>query len=240
MGYGSYYVPSAPVGLGYGVSGVGGMTVMPAGGTVAPATGTGSGTIAPGAGSSSGTPGGPGGISVPGVPERIGSLPATRAQVVVLAPASAKLFAEGEATSLTGTERVFMTPELSAGRDFQYTLKLEKGTESTSKQITVRAGHRTVVDFTGPATEKAASSVTVNLPSKAKLFVDGVPATVAGGTHTFKTPELTKGKPFVYEFRAEVDQDGKTEVLSKKVTFNAGDAVSVDFVEPTAVRTASR
>jgi uncharacterized protein (TIGR03000 family) len=168
----------------------------------------------------------------------IGSLPANRAQVVVLAPAGAKLFAEGESTSLTGPERVFLTPELSAGRDFQYTLKLENGTETTSKQIVVRAGHRTVVDFTGPAVETVATPVTVNLPAKAKLFVDGVPAAVAGGTHTFKTPELAKGKAFVYEFRAEVEKDGTTETLSKKVTFTAGEPVTVDFVEPAAVRTA--
>ena len=154
------------------------------------------------------------------------------------APAGARLFAEGQATSLTGTERVFLTPELSAGRDFQYTLKLENGTETTTKQIMVRAGHRTVVDFTTPGVEKATSPVTVNLPAKAKLFVDGVPAAPRAGPSTFRTPELAKGKPFVYEFRAEVEKDGTTEVLSKKVTFTAGEPVTVDFVEPTAVRTA--
>jgi uncharacterized protein (TIGR03000 family) len=206
------------------------------GGTTTPASG---GTTTPGAGGST-TPGGPGGISVPGTPVLIGGLPANRGQVVVLAPANAKLFADGEATSLTGTERVFLTPELSAGRDYQYTLKVENGTEATTKQAIVRAGHRTVVDFTGPAGEKVTTPVTVNLPAKAKLFVDGVPASTAGGTHTFRTPDLEKGKPFVYEFRAEVEKDGTTEVLSKKVTFTAGEPVTVDFNEPAAVRTASR
>jgi uncharacterized protein (TIGR03000 family) len=198
--------------------------------------GTGGGAGSPG-GSGAGSPGGPGGISVPGTPVLIGSLPANRAQVVVLAPAGAKLFAEGESTSLTGPERVFLTPELSAGRDFQYTLKLENGTESTTKQVMVRAGHRTVVDFNG-AVERVTTPVTVNLPAKAKLFVDGVPAAAAGGTHTFRTPELAKGKAFTYEFRAEVEKDGTTETLSKKVTFTAGEPVTVDFVEPAAVRTA--
>lgn len=254
MGYGSYYTPAGPYGVASTV--IGGTYVTPAGGYVAPVpvgsvdTGAGAGSApAGGTGAKSGTgssgggagsAGGPGGnISVPGVPERVGSLPANRAQVVVLAPASAKLYAEGEATSLTGTERVFLTPELSAGRDFQYTLKVENGTESTSKQVVVRAGHRTVVDFNGGA-DRVSTPVMVNLPAKAKLFVDGVPAAVTGGTHTLNTPELVKGKAFTYEFRAEVDKDGTTEVVSKKVTFTAGEPVTVDFVEPTAVRTASR
>jgi uncharacterized protein (TIGR03000 family) len=167
---------------------------------------------------------------------QVGGLPANRAQVVVLAPAGAKLFAEGEATTLTGTERVFLTPELAAGRDFQYTLKLENGTESTTKQIVVRAGHRTVVDFNGA--DRVTTPVTVNLPANAKLFVDGVPATVTGGTHTFRTPELVKGKAFTYDMRAEVDKNGTTEVVNKKVTFTAGEPLTVNFVEPAAVRTA--
>jgi hypothetical protein len=42
----------------------------------------------------------------------------------------------------------------------------------------------------------------------------------------------------VYEFRAEVEKDGKTEVVSRQVTFKAGEAVTVNFVEGEAVRTA--
>jgi uncharacterized protein (TIGR03000 family) len=80
--------------------------------------------------------------------------------------------------------------------------------------------------------------VTVTLPAKAKLFVDGVAAATGGGTQTFRTPELTKGKPYVYQFRAEVVKDGKTEVLSREVTFKAGEPVVVNFVEPEATRTA--
>jgi len=261
MGYGSYYVPGAPVGV--GMTSVGGY-VAPGGGYVAPIPGgsadvgvgagsagsgagtgtggkagtggTGGGTGSPGAGGS----GGPGNkISAPGTPVQVGGLPANRAQVVVLAPAGAKLYADGEATSLIGPERVFLTPELAAGRDFQYTLKLENGTEATTKQVVVRAGHRTVVDFTNGA-EQVTTPVTVNLPANAKLFVDGVPAAVSGGTHTFRTPELAKGKAFTYDFRAEVDKAGTTEVVSKKVTFKAGEPVTVDFVEPAAVRTAAK
>src|SRR5262245_43165759 len=181
-------------------------------------------------------------VAATGVPEAVATLPANRAQVVVRVPADAKLFADDQATQLTGPERVFLTPDLSTARDFQYTLKVEYAangeTKSDSKQITVRAGHRTVVEFAVPAAEKAASPVTVNLPEKAKLFVDGGEAASTGGKHTFQTPELPKGQPFVYEFRADVEKNGQTETMTQKVTFNAGEPVVLDFTESAATRTA--
>ena len=183
------------------------------------------------------------GPTASGMPIAVNTLPSNRGQVVVYAPANAKLFADGQATTLSGTERVFQTPELVAGRDFQYTLKIEytQGTEikSVSKQVLVRAGHRTVVDFATP-TDTVTSAVTVNLPAKAKLYVDGVATPASGGKQSFRTPELTRGKSYVYEFRAEVDREGKTDIESRKVTFKAGDPIVVDFNEPAAVRTASR
>lgn len=175
-------------------------------------------------------------------PMAIGSLPVNRGQVVVYVPADAKLYAEGQATTLGGTERVFQTPDLVEGRDFQYTLKVEFAqggeTKSTTKQVLVRAGHRTVVDFTNTNNDSVSSSVTVNLPAKAKLFVDGVATPISSGTHTFRTPELTKGKSYVYAFRAEIDREGKTEIENREVTFKGGDPIIVDFAD-TAVRTAS-
>ena len=169
-------------------------------------------------------------------------LPVNRGQVVVRVPAEAKLYADGQATTLSGTERVFQTPDLVQGRDFQYSLKIEyrEGTEvkSVTKQALVRAGHRTVVDFTTANNDSVSSSVTVNLPAKAKLFVDGVATPVSAGTHTFKTPELTKGRAYVYTFRAEIDRDGKTEIESREVTFKGGEPIVVNFAD-NAVRTAS-
>jgi uncharacterized protein (TIGR03000 family) len=191
------------------------------------------------------TPSGVSGISIAaatGVPEAVTTLPANRAQVVVRVPAESKLFADGQVTQLTGPERVFLTPDLSTGRDFQYTLKIEYAvggeTKSDTKQVVVRAGHRTVIDFATPTAEKTTSAVTVTLPEKSKLFVDGVETATTGGKHSFQTPELPKGKPFVYEFRAEVDKDGKTETVSQKVTFNAGEPIVLDFTDAAATRTA--
>jgi uncharacterized protein (TIGR03000 family) len=186
------------------------------------------------------------GYTVPPAPVTVGfaPVPATRAQVLVRAPAESKLYADGQATTLTGAERVFQTPELVAGKDYQYTLKIEytEGTEtkSATKQVVVRAGTQSVVDFTATGPEKATSPVTVTLPEKAKLFVDGSATSATGGTQSFRTPELNKGKPYVYQFRAEVESNGRTEVLTREVTFNAGEPIVVDFTTATGTRTASK
>jgi uncharacterized protein (TIGR03000 family) len=258
-GGGYYYGPGGP-GVGVGVTGSG---ATGTGTDAGPGTGTGTGTgtdrgTGPGTGTSPGTGGKGGGSSGPGtggsgnpgggpgaalgVPEAIPFLPAGRAQVVVRMPADAKLFADGQATIQGGTERVFLTPELSGARDYQYTLSVEHpaGGEPQTKKVVVRPGHRTVVEFgAAVAAEKVTSPVTVALPQKARLYVDGVATGAAAGTTTFRTPELTKGKAYVYEFRAEVEKEGKTEVLSRNVTFKGGEAVTVDFVEPAGTRTAS-
>jgi uncharacterized protein (TIGR03000 family) len=158
----------------------------------------------------------------------------TRAEVIVRVPANAKLIANGQPTELTGEQRVFETPSLTPGHEFKYNLAIEINvegkTKTIAKQITVRAGHRTVVDFT----ERASSEITVNLPAKARLTVDGVDTRMTGGKHTFKTPELTKGQPFSYIFRAEIDRNGGTEIVSQEVKFTAGEPVNVDFTDATA------
>jgi uncharacterized protein (TIGR03000 family) len=253
-GGGYYYGPGGPgVGVGVGVNGAG---ATGTGTDRGPGTGTGTGTgtdsgTGGSKGGAGGTGGGKGGATNPGggpgaalgVPESAPYLPAGRAQVIVRVPADAKLFADGQATIQGGAERVFLTPELSGIRDYQYTLTVEHpaGGDAQTKHVVVRAGHRTVVEFgTVVAAEKVTSPVTVALPEKAKLYVDGVATAAAGGTTTFRTPELTKGKAYVYEFRAEVDKDGKTEVLNRQVTFKGGEPVTVNFVEGSATRTARK
>lgn len=163
----------------------------------------------------------------------------SEAVVIVHIPADAKLFANGQETDLTGTERIFHTPALTPGQDYNYVMTIEHKsngeTKTAKKQITVRAGHRTTVDFT----ERAKSAVTVSLPANSKLTVDGIDTRMTGGKHTFMTPELSKGQPVSYEFRAEFEREGKMQVLTQKVSFKAGEPVELNFVEA-AERTVSK
>jgi len=74
---------------------------------------------------------------------------AAPATLVVNVPAEAKLTIDGEATTSTATQRVFVSPALEIGRDYHYTVNVEFVKEgkvvSVSKEVAVRAGNETRV-----------------------------------------------------------------------------------------------
>jgi uncharacterized protein (TIGR03000 family) len=73
------------------------------------------------------------------------------AMIRVELPEDARLTFDGESTVSTGASRLFISPLLSRGREFSYTLRAERkqGDKSVcaSKTITVRAGEETQVDL---------------------------------------------------------------------------------------------
>jgi len=80
-----------------------------------------------------------------------GPAPAT---LVVELPADAKLLIDNEATTSTGTSRVFQSPALEPDREYQYTLRAEvvrDGKPIKAEQVvTVKAGETTPVKLTLP------------------------------------------------------------------------------------------
>jgi len=71
--------------------------------------------------------------------------------------------------------------------------------------------------------------ITVKLPAGATLYVDGRKSDRAGLVREFTTPPLTPGQEFAYQMKAEVMRNGQPESQSTKVTFRAGELVTVDF-----------
>ena len=80
----------------------------------------------------------------------------TPATIVVELPADATLTIDNEATTSTGSSRVFTSPELNPGKEYHYTLKAEVVRDGkpvkTEKVIAVKAGEITPVTLTLPAT----------------------------------------------------------------------------------------
>jgi uncharacterized protein (TIGR03000 family) len=83
--------------------------------------------------------------------ESFGPAPAT---ILVSLPTDAKLLIDNEATSSTGTSRVFQSPILNPGKEYQYTLTAEvvrDGKPMKAEQVvTVKAGQTTPVTLTLP------------------------------------------------------------------------------------------
>jgi uncharacterized protein (TIGR03000 family) len=75
------------------------------------------------------------------------------------------------------------------------------------------------------------AQLAVNLPTDAKLFVDGQPVTLTSASRTVLTPALEPGKDYYYIFKAEAVRDGKVLEESKRVIVQAGRTTRVDFSE---------
>lgn len=100
--------------------------------------------------------------------------PTARASVVVKLPADARLFADGRALNLTGSERKFVSPDLPTDQEFAYkfTAEYERDGETVSvtRKLTVRAGQTYAVTFSdltaAKSSENTAGTTTSTAPSK--------------------------------------------------------------------------
>ncbi len=172
------------------------------------------------------------------------------ATVVVKASKDITLKVNGHVVPRRGDEEVYTSPALTPGRTYSYTFVAERLVEgkpvTETKEVNVFAGRSTVVDFSdfgavAKSDEEAApASVTVKLPSNAKLTVNDVAVNVSG-QQTFTTPKLEKGKSYFYTVKAEIVREGKTVTETRRVDVAAGKEVTIDFTTSAAsTLTASR
>jgi uncharacterized protein (TIGR03000 family) len=84
----------------------------------------------------------------------------TEATLVVNLPEDATLTIDGEETASTSGNRVFVSPSLEEGKEYEYTLKAkvvrEGKTQIATAKVTVRAGEVTPVELKLPAAGVAA------------------------------------------------------------------------------------
>jgi uncharacterized protein (TIGR03000 family) len=78
--------------------------------------------------------------------------------------------------------------------------------------------------------------LTVQVPTDAKIFVNGVATTSEGAERNYVSRDLRPGFNYTYELRAEFVREGKPVTETKSVTLTAGQTARVDFE---AVKTAA-
>jgi uncharacterized protein (TIGR03000 family) len=88
---------------------------------------------------------------------------------------------------------------------------------------------------TGGTSSQAPARLTVELPTSAKLFVDGAEVAGSGATRQFHTPDLSTGGLFFYDLRAEVTVNGTVQTEEKRVVVRAGETVTASFAKLAAV-----
>lgn len=167
------------------------------------------------------------------------------ASVVVKADRDAVVTVNGQIAARRSAEETFQTPALVPGRSYTYTVtaELERDgkTEKQTKTIVVRAGERSVADFSELGGEAAEAVAKVNfvVPARTRLFVNDVAVSVEG-KKSFDTPKLEKGKQYFYTLKAEIDRDGQTVTEIRRIDVTAGKSLTVDFTRTDATLTASR
>jgi len=81
-----------------------------------------------------------------------------RMEVIVPDP-NAEIWIQGAKTTTMGTRRVYVSPELSPGRSYTYTIKgvwnRNGGMVTEQRNVSVTAGATVVIDFTRPAAARA-------------------------------------------------------------------------------------
>ena len=73
------------------------------------------------------------------------------------------------------------------------------------------------------------ATVKVELPEDAGLYVDGRLVDRTSSTRTIVTPELQEGRDYHYNLKAEWTRDGKTVTDSRRVAFQPGKVIVVQF-----------
>jgi uncharacterized protein (TIGR03000 family) len=71
----------------------------------------------------------------------------------------------------------------------------------------------------------------VEVPADAKIFIDDKPTTSTSNIRTFVTPDLERGKSYMYTVRAEAMRDGQPVSETKTVGVAAGNISRLSFLD---------
>jgi uncharacterized protein (TIGR03000 family) len=71
--------------------------------------------------------------------------------------------------------------------------------------------------------------IDVRVPSDATIWFDDDSTKQTGPERQFVSPRLTAGKYYEYQIRAQWNENGKKKEQTRRVTFQAGDRIHLDF-----------
>jgi uncharacterized protein (TIGR03000 family) len=165
-----------------------------------------------------------------------------QATVVVTLPADAKLFFDNQLMPLTGATRSFSTPQLKAGVNYQYQVSAkvvrDGQTLSQTKQITVRAGKTTKVDFR----TLGGTAATVLAARANRLQPVAKALSNAGEAFDVTVWALDPDNNVAINYRGTVtfSSDDRAGTVPAPYTFTAGDAGVHTFRAGVTLKTAGK
>ena len=83
--------------------------------------------------------------------------------------------------------------------------------------------------FSAPVRDKRTVLIDVRVPADAKIWFDDDSTKQTGAERQFVSPPLTPGKYFEYQIRAQWNENGQKKEQTRRVTFQSGDRIQLDF-----------
>ena len=114
---------------------------------------------------------------------------------------------------------IYSSPTQSDGK--YYSTPMEEGNVIPATPLPPGA-----TEQTGTQSE---ATLTVNVPSDARVFVNGVKTNSVGSERSYVSRGLQGGLNYTYEVRAEIERDGKLVEETKMVSLTAGRTARVAF-----------
>jgi uncharacterized protein (TIGR03000 family) len=174
----------------------------------------------------------------------------TSATLTVRVPADARVFVNGLATTSTGSVRRYVSNGLRDGYNYTYSIRAEivrDGQTITETQaVKLQAGDAPSVEFAMNAAnaepianQPVRTSVTLNVPADAKVYLSGNETQGTGAVRTFSTTKLAAGQVWGnYVVRVEVQRNGRTLGKEETIAINGGETreLTIDVDAPQVAR----
>lgn len=172
----------------------------------------------------------------------------------VWVPNDARIFVNGNTTNSTGSARNYISRGLQPGASYAYEVRAELvrngKTLTETKQVTLVAGQRVNIEFgfeddgvdNVAAKETPRTTLTLNVPEDAKVYLSGKETKSKGTVREFSTTRLPAGGKWNdYAIRVEIERDGQRLTKEQTVSLAAGETrqVSFDFEAPQVASTAA-
>jgi uncharacterized protein (TIGR03000 family) len=149
-------------------------------------------------------------------------------------PQDAKIAVNGEPTTSDGSQRRYVSHGLQPGESYRYVVKatMERDGETLeqTKVAMLRGGKITSLDFDFDDAGVTETSLTLNVPADAKVFLSGNETKAQGSQRRYSTTRIPEGEKWAdYTIRVTVDRDGQTLSKEQVVTLKGGDRTELDF-----------
>ena len=183
--------------------------------------------------------------ATPMLDDSTSTVPADGGLLVVQVPADARITVNGAATSSQGAVRRFLSRGLAAGKNYEFVVRMaverDGKTEEATKVVKLTAGERSEVSFVAnTAATPAKTSLTLNVPAEARVWLAGNPTASSGAVRHFETASLASGQTWRnYEIKVTTVVDGKEATISKVIDLAAGDRIELSLDPATAPATAT-